>query len=495
MVNLPFAARIANRLLTALVCTTITFALLHLTLSNYIDRQLASHASDSAHMVSAAIKPYIVNNQWQTANTQVLAFIQNGYYESIKVFDLAGNERIAQRIEIEHQSWFMQSLHFLHPDTPSARVDIINGWNPIASVQVSSSTRDALIALEMIAGISLLIGMAFSSLYSRNGYPLDNNETLTELLKQAKNGQALSIYHANDYRAIKYTQGKAIADTYKQGISQQLRRFGQCAQPFEDDIVLLTNKDTPIPSITGCSSASIGIEKDRSSQHNLQRLERALYDNVSDSMRSNWLKRAGLSLWEQAVVDGDNNTIYSELYARLTSYRGTPLEMGELIDDTESMRVIDRFVIDRALLITEHRNSPVAINLSGISLTELSNTTITRIGNAKILVEAHISDLANTDETILAKLTTNGIRLIAQSVTTNNLDQLINIGSYISQIKIRQTDFMPMPDNALSHIEKLGIPITVYQLADRRLIDTGGKFSAVQRQGNAIRQTKPVKMS
>jgi len=108
------------------------------TTREYLHRQLASHAQDTANALSLALQPHVAAGNLLTADTMITALLQSGYYTAIILRDSEGQiliQRDTAAVPLAVPAPFVALLP-LQP--PIANATISDGWEVAATVEVAS---------------------------------------------------------------------------------------------------------------------------------------------------------------------------------------------------------------------------------------------------------------------------------------------------------------------------------------------------------------------
>jgi len=496
MVNLPTMSirRIIRLVSASSAVFLIVFSCIHLLTSRYLEQQLRIHAIDSANATAMSVSPHIARGDWELASTLIQATLQNSFHESIRVYDAQQQTyRIGHAIELPPKTWLIHLIPHILPASPVARTPIMDNWETLGHIEVTTSNRDALVFLEWLSLLALLLSIPIARSIDSGTEP-PQYPKFAQLLKRARNNQYLTLYHQSNYRHVSEKYGRAIADTLMVQTLRQLPEHQGLSRPFDDDYITLSSTAPIELAVDGLAQVSIKINLPISPTTALQLLETKLTESMDKKSKERWIKSANLSLWQQAVVDNNGKTIYNELYARLTSRRGVPISIKNLLLDTHTMQQVDQFVLDRASYLQHHRSDALAVNISRYSLKPESNLSVDQLVKSKLIIEFDASAINDQNCAFLQKLTDNNVRLVAQGVNASNIDSLVKSGIKFSQVKIRHCDWNALSHNAMSSVCMMGIPIIIYQMGNSQLIDSSGRteMTTLYRQGSSISAAKQV---
>ncbi|MDT0595954.1 bifunctional diguanylate cyclase/phosphodiesterase [Glaciecola petra] len=115
---------------------------------NFIERQLSSHAQDTATSLGLSITPYLANkDDLAIVDTMANAIFDRGYYSSIELVDLNNEQVLLKTNPSKHEkvpSWFSE----LFPITPPvAQSDLNDGWMQHGKLVVVSNPGIAYLQL------------------------------------------------------------------------------------------------------------------------------------------------------------------------------------------------------------------------------------------------------------------------------------------------------------------------------------------------------------
>lgn len=133
-----------SRLLTSLISLlwlVIFIGILIISINNtrtFLDRQMESHAQDTATFLGLSISKSIVEEDLATITSMVDAVFDRGFYQEITVLDLSGDillKRQQKFLVKDVPRWF---IHFLKLKAPQGKSLIMKGWRQIGRIEVIS---------------------------------------------------------------------------------------------------------------------------------------------------------------------------------------------------------------------------------------------------------------------------------------------------------------------------------------------------------------------
>lgn len=105
----------------------------------FLAEQLASHAQDTATSFGLSIVPHIAEGDYATVDTMMNVVFDRGYYKTMRVTDIEGNEKVIRDREIKVDGvpeWF---INFVPLGSPSATSSLTAGWIQAGEVYVESN--------------------------------------------------------------------------------------------------------------------------------------------------------------------------------------------------------------------------------------------------------------------------------------------------------------------------------------------------------------------
>ena len=163
-------SRVVFVLLTLLLALLLaaSFALNVVHARQYLSRQLAVHAQDSATAMGLSLAPMLQRSDRVAMDSLVKAVGDGGYFRRIRVLDTQGSvlaERVSNLDVADVPPWFVRWLPL---ETPTRSALIMDGWRETGRVEISShpgyayqqlwsDARDLLIWFSVVGGIALAI--------------------------------------------------------------------------------------------------------------------------------------------------------------------------------------------------------------------------------------------------------------------------------------------------------------------------------------------------
>ncbi|HBE92710.1 MAG TPA: GGDEF-domain containing protein, partial [Gammaproteobacteria bacterium] len=105
----------------------------------FLAEQLASHAQDTATSFGLSIVPHVAEGDYATVDTMMNVVFDRGYYKTMRVTDIEGNEKVIRDREIKVDGvpeWF---INFVPLGSPSATSSLTAGWIQAGEVYVESN--------------------------------------------------------------------------------------------------------------------------------------------------------------------------------------------------------------------------------------------------------------------------------------------------------------------------------------------------------------------
>jgi hypothetical protein len=114
-------------ILFILLFTGTWFALIQGT-RTFLAEQLVSHAQDTATSFGLSIVPHVAQGDYATVETMMNVVFDRGYYKSMRVVDIEGNEKVVRNRKVTVEGvpeWF---IDFVPLGSPSATSSLTAGW-------------------------------------------------------------------------------------------------------------------------------------------------------------------------------------------------------------------------------------------------------------------------------------------------------------------------------------------------------------------------------
>ena len=115
-----------------------SFSISSSNLRHFLDKQLASHAQDTATSLGLSLSPAVQNNDRAVMEAMIDAVFDRGYYQHIEL-TAVGGETLLERsnpVSIENvPGWFVRHMAI---EPPEAEALVMAGWRQAAIVQVRS---------------------------------------------------------------------------------------------------------------------------------------------------------------------------------------------------------------------------------------------------------------------------------------------------------------------------------------------------------------------
>lgn len=105
---------------------------------SFLNKQLNSHAQDTATSLALAISQHTVNKDTAGIDAMINAVFDRGYYQTIKLIDLQGNVVSQRYLNIsvaEVPQWFIRMVPI---ETPEQTSQIMAGWRQVGTIYVKS---------------------------------------------------------------------------------------------------------------------------------------------------------------------------------------------------------------------------------------------------------------------------------------------------------------------------------------------------------------------
>jgi diguanylate cyclase (GGDEF)-like protein len=125
-------------ILFILLFTGTWFALIQGT-RTFLAEQLVSHAQDTATSFGLSIVPHVAQGDYATVETMMNVVFDRGYYKSMRVVDIEGNEKVVRNRKVTVEGvpeWF---IDFVPLGSPSATSSLTAGWIQAGEVYVESN--------------------------------------------------------------------------------------------------------------------------------------------------------------------------------------------------------------------------------------------------------------------------------------------------------------------------------------------------------------------
>ena len=105
---------------------------------SFLEKQLASHAQDTATSLGLSLSPYLAEDDLPTVEVMLNAIFDRGYYQGIRLIDLGGATILERSLPVvvdEVPSWFIDNLPLTLPE---AHTLLSSGWRQMGSLSVVS---------------------------------------------------------------------------------------------------------------------------------------------------------------------------------------------------------------------------------------------------------------------------------------------------------------------------------------------------------------------
>lgn len=208
----PISLKTLLVLLLALVFLLLALALFLAGLQgtrDFLQRQLANHAQDTATTLALQLKDSLTRNDQAAVASHVDALFDSGYYQRIAISGPAGTPLLERRMPVRVEGapdWFVRALPL---ETPGGRAEALSGWKRNALIQVTShpgfayrqmwhTTLSTLGLTLLFWSIASLLGAA---LLSRALRPLGEMERLA--LKVAR-GEFTHLHELPQVRELRH---------------------------------------------------------------------------------------------------------------------------------------------------------------------------------------------------------------------------------------------------------------------------------------------------
>jgi diguanylate cyclase (GGDEF)-like protein len=135
---------------------------------SFLEKQLASHAQDTATSLGLSLSPYLAEDDLPTIEAMLNAIFDHGYYQEIRLVDLDGATILERSLPVvvdEVPSWFIENLPLI---VPEAHTLLSSGWRQMGSLSVVShpgyAYKTLWNVLVSITGMFVVTGMVVALL-------------------------------------------------------------------------------------------------------------------------------------------------------------------------------------------------------------------------------------------------------------------------------------------------------------------------------------------